>query len=112
VADEQMWRFQQDKRARTAAGEDGVQGFYREGLYRYSRHPNYFCELGQWWVLYLFAVSAAGVMWSWSILGVILLTLLFDGSVRFGESISLGKYPSYSGYQRTTSRLLPWPPRA
>ena len=47
IADEQMWNFQQDKKKRLETSEDmaGRNLFYREGLYRFSRHPNYFCEV-------------------------------------------------------------------
>ncbi len=113
VADEQMWAFQQDKKRRLESGEEVTQGFFREGLYRFSRHPNYFCEMGQWWVLYVFAVAASGGEWlHWTLTGVVALTLLFDGSVRFGEWISASKYPDYADYQRKVSRLIPWWPRA
>ena len=46
-ADEEMWKFQEDKRKRLERGEDmsGRSPFYREGMYKYSRHPNYFCEV-------------------------------------------------------------------
>jgi steroid 5-alpha reductase family enzyme len=42
---------------------------------------------------------------------VVALTLLFQGSTRMTEELSLTKYPSYGEYQRTTSRLIPWLPR-
>jgi steroid 5-alpha reductase family enzyme len=42
--------------------------------------------------------------------GRTLLTLLFQGSTRLTEQITLRKYPLYAEYQRTTSRLLPWRP--
>ena len=47
IADEEMWRFQEDKRKRLENGENmnGRSPFYREGMYRFSRHPNYFCEV-------------------------------------------------------------------
>ena len=60
VADEQMWKFQQDKKRRVAAGEAVAQPFMTTGLFRFSRHPNYFCELGMWWMFYLFAVAGVG----------------------------------------------------
>lgn len=108
VADQQQWSFHQDKRAGRAGGEP----FLRTGLFRYSRHPNFFCEQGQWWTLTLFPV-AAGLPWlNPTLAGVVLLTLLFDGSVRFTESISAAKYPTYKDYQRRTSRQVPWFPRA
>ena len=52
VSDEQMWRFQQDKKGRLADGEPVTEPFMTTGLFRYSRHPSYFCELGMWWVFY------------------------------------------------------------
>ena len=46
-ADEEMWKFQEDKRRRLENSEDISDRcpFYCEGLYRFSRHPNYFCEV-------------------------------------------------------------------
>jgi steroid 5-alpha reductase family enzyme len=45
------------------------------------------------------------------VLGAGLLTLLFVGSTRFTESITLTKYPEYALYQQRTSQVVPWPPR-
>lgn len=108
IADEQMWRFQQEKKARQQGGESIKAPFYRHGLYRFSRHPNYFCEISMWWVLYLFAVASSGQLLHWTLAGAVALTVLFDSSVRFSESISLSKYPSYAGYQASVSRIIPW----
>lgn len=105
IADEQQWQFQQAKR-RGAPGP----GFVTTGLFRYSRHPNFFCEQGMWWSLYLFSVAAGADTINPSIAGPVLLTLLFLGSSRFTESISAARYPAYRDYQRRTSRLLPWLP--
>lgn len=107
VADEQMWRFQQDKKRRIAAGEEVTRPFLTSGLYRYSRHPNYFCELGMWWVFYLFGVAASGVWLHWTGLGFILLTALLIPSMRLTEKISASKYPAYRDYQATTPALIP-----
>ena len=109
VADEQMWAFQQDKQRKIDAGEPVEQPFLTTGLYTLSRHPNYFCEIGMWWVFYLFAVAASGEWLHWTGLGFVLLTALMISSARFGESISLGKYPTYSEYQATTPHLIPLP---
>ena len=111
VADEQMWRFQQDKKRRIAAGETISEPFMRTGLFRYCRHPNYLCEMGMWAVFYLFAVAASGAWFHWSGLGFLLLYALFAGSIPLGESISVGRYPSYRDYQATTRCLLPIPRR-
>ena len=62
-----------------------------------------------WWTFYLFAVAASGEWLHWTGLGFVLLTALMISSARFGESISLGKYPAYSEYQATTPHLIPLP---
>ncbi len=105
VADEQQWRFHEKKRR----GETLPEPFLTTGLFRYSRHPNFFCEQAQWFCLYLFSVAASGEWLNPTLVGPALLVLLFQGSTAFTESITLGKYPSYRGYQRTTSRLWPLP---
>ena len=107
VADEQMWAFQQDKKRRMAAGEEVAQPFMTSGLFRYCRHPNYFCELGMWWVFYLFGVSASGEWLHWTGLGFILLTALLIPSMRLTEKISASKYPAYRDYQASTPALIP-----
>jgi steroid 5-alpha reductase family enzyme len=110
AADQQQWRFQNEKRARKARGRAVESEFLTTGLFRYSRHPNFFCEQAMWWTFYLFSVAASGRWLNWSITGAVLLTLLFQGSTRFTELLTLRKYPAYRSYQRTTSRLLPWFP--
>jgi steroid 5-alpha reductase family enzyme len=110
IADEQQWRFHQAKKAARQRGEEPENLFCRTGLFRFSRHPNFFCEQAIWWSFYLFAVAATGSFLHWTIAGPIVLTLLFHGSTNFTERITLSKYPSYADYQRTTSRLWPWPP--
>ena len=107
VADEQMWAFQQDKNRRIADGEDVAQPFMNTGLFRYSRHPNYLCELGMWWVFYLFAVAASGQWIHWTGAGFVALTVLFVGSIRLSESISAQKYPSYRDYQGSVPCMIP-----
>lgn len=55
IADNQQWAFYEDKARRnaiekkkTTAG-DLKRGFLSHGLFRYSRHPNFFGEIGVWW---------------------------------------------------------------
>ena len=60
-------------------------------------------------MVYAIGCVATGQWLHWSIIGAVLLTLLFDGSVRFTESITKSKYPEYADYQKSTSRLLPMP---
>jgi steroid 5-alpha reductase family enzyme len=112
IADEEQWRFQCDKKARKARGEPIQQEFLTTGLFRFSRHPNFFCEISQWWVLYAFSVIASGEWLNVSIPGPVVLTALFLGSTRFTEELSLAKYPAYAAYQQRVSQLIPWVPRS
>jgi steroid 5-alpha reductase family enzyme len=108
VADQQQWNFHAAKRA---GGADFRPRFLQTGLWRLSRHPNFFFEQAQWWTLFLFGAIAAGSLLQWTVLGAVLLTALFIGSTIFTESITRSKYPEYSEYQATTSPMIPWPPR-
>ena len=110
VADQQQWDFHQMKRAQATSGHLPDPQFLQSGLFRYSRHPNYFFELAQWWIFFLLGAAGAHSLVQWTVLGAILLTLLFVGSTRFTEEISLSKYPEYREFQATTSAVIPWFP--
>lgn len=110
VADEQQWRFQTAKHAAIARGETPQADIITTGLFRYSRHPNFFCEQAMWWTYYVFSIAAGDGWINGTIAGAVLLTLLFQGSTGLTEKLSLRKYPAYADYQRTTSRLMPWLP--
>ncbi len=112
VADEEQWRFQQEKKAKRARGEPITEEFATRGTFRWSRHPNFFAEQAIWWSFYLFSVAAGGAPLNVTIVGAVALTALFQGSTRFTEELTLAKYPSYADYQRRTSRLIPLPPRS
>ena len=79
---------------------DYGRGFLTQGLFAYSRHPNFFAEQSMWWAFYLFAVAAKGGLdagrdaWLQPVLvGPVLLSLLFQGSTPFTEDITVSKYP-------------------
>lgn len=111
VADQQQWDFHRWKKAEAAAGREPSPRFLQTGLFRFSRHPNFFCEQAQWWVVFLFGCVAAGSLLQWTVLGALLLTGLFIGSTVFTESISRSRYPEYAEYQRRVSPIVPWFPR-
>jgi steroid 5-alpha reductase family enzyme len=108
VADQQQWNFQQWKKAERASGREPRIRFVQTGLFRYSRHPNFFFEQTQWWLLFFFGCVAAASLWQWTVIGPALLVALFIGSTRFTEQISLERYPEYAEYQRRVSALVPW----
>jgi steroid 5-alpha reductase family enzyme len=108
VADQQQWDFHQWKSAEISAGRTPNPRFLQSGLFRFSRHPNYFFELAQWWAVFLFGAVAARSVLEWTVVGPFLLTLLFVGSTRFTEQITRSKYPEYELFQRSTSAVVPW----
>ncbi|GAB4822783.1 hypothetical protein N2152v2_009829 [Parachlorella kessleri] len=114
IADQQQWEFQTAKHAKIRAGKrltgEYAKGFLTTGLFRYSRHPNFFAEQALWWSLYLFSVAASGKWINWSMAGVVGLTALFQGSTRLTEQLTAQKYPKYRDYQQTTYCLFPWWP--
>jgi steroid 5-alpha reductase family enzyme len=111
IADQQQWNFQAWKQREKEAGRDPHPRFVQTGLWRFSRHPNFFFEQAQWWALFFFGVVAAGSIFQWTVAGAFLLTILFIGSTSFTEAISKSKYPEYATYQSTTSAIIPWFPR-
>ena len=108
VADQQQWNFQEHKRKVIESGEVPEKQFLTTGLFNFSRHPNYFFEISQWWVLYFIGCHSTGILYQRTILGAVLLTFLFLGSTQFTEQISLSKYPEYANYQQSTSAIIPW----
>jgi steroid 5-alpha reductase family enzyme len=102
VADQQRWDFHRTH------PEGGV---LRTGLFAYCRHPNYFCEIAQWWVVLAFTVIAAGTPWLATAVGAVALTVLFVGSTTFTEQISTQRHPEYAEYRRSTPMLVPRPRR-
>lgn len=110
VADQQQYDFQTEKYRRKNAGEEMGEygdGFIQTGLWSKMRHPNYFAEQAIWVVFYLFSVAATGEWLNWTIVGAVLLVILFKGSSDFSEEISAKKYPKYADYQKRVGRFLP-----
>ena len=81
------------------------------GLWRYTRHPNYFGEFCLWWGFYCIAVSAGG--W-WSLPAPLLMSflLLKVSGVALLEKDIGERRPEYSDYIRRTHAFFPGPPRA
>ena len=114
VADEQQWAFQTRKWALLGEGKKLEElpapynkGFNTTGLWGRSRHPNYFAEQSIWASFYLFSIAAGMGIINWSIIGALLLIVLFQGSSSLAEEISSGKYPGYADYCRSVPRFFP-----
>ncbi len=111
VADQQQWEFHAGKKIELAAGREPSPRFVQTGLWRLSRHPNFFFENAQWWTIFAFGAVAAGSVQQWTVAGIVLLLAVFIGSTTFTEAISRSKYPEYLAFQRSTSVVIPWFPR-
>lgn len=80
------------------------------GVWRYTRHPNYFGDATQWWAFYLFAL-ATGNWWTF-FSPVIMTTLLLRVSgVTLLEKNLKEQKPGYTEYIESTSGFIPWCPR-
>jgi steroid 5-alpha reductase family enzyme len=102
VADAQLARFRRDP---ASAGR-----VLDSGLWRWSRHPNYFGECCVWWGFYLIAVAAGG---AWTVVAPLLMTLLLlrvSGVVLLEKDIG-ERRPGYRDYVARTSAFIPRPPR-
>jgi steroid 5-alpha reductase family enzyme len=103
VGDEQLRRFKSDP------GSDGK--VMDRGLWRYTRHPNYFGDACVWWGLWLITLPAGGTWWT--VIGPIVMTALLvriSGQRRLEQDISTRR-PAYADYIRRTSGFVPLPPR-
>jgi steroid 5-alpha reductase family enzyme len=81
------------------------------GLWRYSRHPNYFGEFCVWWGFGLVAV-AAGAWWALASPLLMTLLLLRVSGVALLEKDLVGRKPAYRDYAARTNAFLPGPRRA
>jgi steroid 5-alpha reductase family enzyme len=82
------------------------------GLWRYTRHPNYFGDATLWWGLYVIAASTPG---GWvTVLSPVLMTLLLlrvSGVALLERGLTASK-PGYRAYIASTPAFFPWFPRA
>lgn len=80
------------------------------GVWRYTRHPNYFGDATQWWAYYLIAAAAGGF---WTIFSPIIMTLLLlrvSGVTLLEKTLTTSK-PGYKEYVESTRAFVPWFPR-
>lgn len=104
IADAQAQKFKADPANREKTCQ--------VGLWRYSRHPNYFFESCIWWGFYVTALGAAQAYYTVYAPLVILLLLLKVTGVPPSEAAALKKRgEEYRRYQRTTSMFFPWFPK-
>ncbi|HYF16225.1 MAG TPA: DUF1295 domain-containing protein [Ramlibacter sp.] len=105
VADAQLARFRADPANRGRVLDSG--------LWRYSRHPNYFGEACLWWGLGLMAVAGGGWAHAWCLGSPLLMTVLLlrvSGVTLLEQDIG-ERRPAYREYIARTSAFVPWRPR-
>jgi steroid 5-alpha reductase family enzyme len=102
LADWQLARF------KAHAGNAGQ--VMDHGLWRYSRHPNYFGEFCVWWGVYLMALAAGGWWTLFSPLLMSLLLLRISGVALLERDIG-ERRPAYAAYRARTNAFLPGRPR-
>lgn len=105
VGDAQLRKFKADP---NSAGQ-----VMDKGLWRYTRHPNYFGDACVWWGILLLSLGAGG--WAWlGIIGPVVMTVLLRrvSGVTLLEKSLVKRRPGYADYVRRTSPFFPRPPRA
>jgi steroid 5-alpha reductase family enzyme len=102
VGDVQLARFKADPRNKGKIMD--------RGLWRTTRHPNYFGDAAQWWGYYLIAAAAGG--W-WAVFSPLLMTFLLvrvSGAALLERTLKEQR-PGYKEYIAATSGFIPWFPR-
>ncbi len=102
VGDRQLARFQANARNERRVLD--------QGLWRYTRHPNYFGDFCVWWGLY--AIAAAGGA-GWTVASPLLMSLLLMkvSGVTLLEQTITGRRPDYAAYQARTNAFFPGRPK-
>jgi steroid 5-alpha reductase family enzyme len=103
VGDWQLVRFKADPENRERVLDSG--------LWRFTRHPNYFGDCCVWWGLYL--IAAGSGIGLWSLPGPVLLTILLTrwSGMPTIEGRMRRKKPDYESYVRRTPAFVPWLPK-
>lgn len=103
VADQQMAAFK--------SGAQQTGAVMDRGLWRYSRHPNYFGECCFWWGVFVIALAGGG---AWTVCSPLLMTVLLlkISGVPLLEADLATRRPAYRDYVRRTSSFWLLPPKA
>lgn len=82
-----------------------------QGLWRYTRHPNYFGDFCVWWGLWLIACDSAGAAALTVVSPLVMSYLLIWGSGKRLLERHMARRPGYAQYAARTSGFFPRPPR-
>ncbi len=81
-----------------------------QGLWKYSRHPNYFGELVMWWGIFIFTYLNTGAFWTIVSPLTISYLIIFVSGIPLTEKQFISN-PLWSKYKNRTSALIPLPPK-
>ena len=84
-----------------------------KGLWRYTRHPNYFGDACAWWGIWLVAASVSWEIAAWTVVGPLFLTFTlvkWSGAALLEKGMKHTR-PGYEDYKRRTSAFIPMPPK-
>lgn len=105
IADAQLARFRSNPKNRGRS--------CRAGLWRYSRHPNYFFEWLHWFTYIVLAIGSPNAWMAWIGPPVMYVFLRWLSGIPFTEAQALrSRGDDYRDYQRSTPMLFPWFPRS
>lgn len=79
----------------------------RYGLWRYSRHPNYFGEITMWWAIWLITFSSTMSVWTFISPITITILIVFVSGIPLLEKM-MRNNPEWEAYKKQTSPLVPW----
>jgi steroid 5-alpha reductase family enzyme len=102
VADNQLRAFKKKKKVENE--------LLNTGLWKYSRHPNYFGEQLFWWSLYAITYSPQNPWWLF-LCPLSMTSLFLFISIPLMDKRMLERRPYYKEYMEKTSALFPWPPK-
>ncbi len=99
IADEQLRSFKK---------QHGPHESIRTGLWKYTRHPNYFGEILFWWGLWIMMMGINRLFW-WTGMGALSISMMFVFiSIPMMEKKSLHSKQGYKQYMNDVSMLIPW----
>jgi len=110
AADTQLDRFMRDNEERARRGE-AKRWLLDSGIWKYSRHPNYFGEQLFWWAIAGFGIACGE---PWVVVGTAFNSCVLAGVTVMTERRMLDvpeRSALYDAYRRRTSVWFPWPPR-
>jgi len=105
------WVGDEQLKAHIADTSENKGKFCKRGLWRYTRHPNYFGDALLWWGFYFMALNA-GPGGYWTFYGPLIMHLL----LRYVSGVALlerkqSKHPEFAAYAEETNAFIPWCPK-